>query len=117
MLRPDTGKVLVSLSPTDMRKGIESLARVVECEFGLDPFASATYVFISRSADKLKMLRWDVNGFWLYYKKLARGTFRWTFRDGELYLEVDPRQLNWLVDGLATEQPQAHKPVTQHNMF
>jgi transposase len=100
-----------------MRKGIESLSRIVELEFGLDPFGEATYVFISRTADKLKMLRWDVNGFWLYYKKLARGTFRWSFHSEELILEVDPRQLTWLVDGLSTEQPQAHRPVSERAMF
>jgi transposase len=100
-----------------MRKGIESLARIVEVEFGLDPFASATYVFVSRTADKLKMLRWDVNGFWLYYKKLARGTFRWSFRSGSLVLEVDCRQLAWLLDGLSTEQPEAHRPIGQRNLI
>lgn len=113
MLSAGAGRVIVSTSPTDMRKGIESLMRVVECDFGLDPFGKATYVFVSRTADKLKMLKWDVNGFWLYYKKLARGTFRWTFHTDTLVLEVDARQLGWLLDGLATEQPQAHKPVTQ----
>ena len=117
MLSPDSGRVLVSCSPTDMRKGIESLARIVEIEFGLDPFASATYVFVSRTADKLKMLRWDVNGFWLFYKKLARGTFRWSFRSEGLVLEVDPRQLTWLVDGLSTEQPHAHKPVSERVFY
>jgi len=96
-----------------MRRGIESLARIVECELGHDPFAEATYVFVSRRADKIKMLRWDTNGFWLYYKKLSRGTFRWSFRNEEMLLEVDARQLSWLVEGLSIEQPQAHRPVTQ----
>ena len=117
MLRPDSGHILISCAPCDMRKGIESLARMVECTFGLDPFAEATYVFVSRKADKLKMLQWDTSGFWRYYKKLAKGTFRWTFRSDQLTLEVDPRQLNWLVDGLSTEQPQAHSPVIQRTII
>lgn len=113
MLTAASGHVLVSCVPCDMRRGIESLTHIVECEFGCDPFAEATYVFISRRADKMKMLRWDINGFWLWYKKLARGTFRWAFRDEGVLLEVDPRQLAWLVDGLAVEQPQAHRPVAE----
>ena len=100
-----------------MRRGIEGLARIVECEFGHDPFAKATYVFVSRRADKIKMLRWDVSGFWLHYKKLSRGAFRWSFRDEEMLLEVDARQLSWLIDGLSLDQPQAHRPVTQRLMI
>lgn len=111
-----SGKVFISCTPCDMRRGIESLAHIVECEFGFDPFAEATYVFISRTADKMKMLRWDTDGFWLWYKKLSRGTFRWTFRADALLLEVDPRQLRWLQDGLAIEQPLAHRPVSQRVM-
>lgn len=113
MLTAASGHVLVSCTPCDMRRGIESLTHIVECEFGCDPFAEATYVFISRSADKMKMLRWDVNGFWLWYKKLSCGTFRWSFCDDGMLLEVDPRQLAWLVDGLAIKQPHAHEPVSK----
>ena len=109
--------VLVSCTPCDMRRGIESLARIVECDLGHDPFAPATYVFVSRRADKIKMLKWDVNGFWLYYKKLSKGTFRWAFRNEEMLLEVDFRQLNWLIDGLSLEQPLAHRPILQRLMI
>jgi transposase len=100
-----------------MRKGIESLASIVELEFGMDPFAQATYVFVSRRADKIKLLKWDINGFWLYYKKLSRGLFRWVFDDDYMLLEVDPRQLGWLIDGLSVDQPQAHRKVNQRIMF
>jgi transposase len=100
-----------------MRKGIESLARIVERELGYDPFAEATYVFVSRRADKIKMLRWDMNGFWLYYKKLSRGTFRWVFKAESVLFEVNLRQLSWLLDGLALEQPDAHRPVAARLLF
>jgi len=117
MLNAASAHVFVSATPCDMRRGIESLARIVERDLGYDPFAEATYVFVSRRADKIKMLRWDINGFWLYYKKLSKGTFRWAFRNEEMLLEVDSRQLSWLIDGLAIEQPQAHRPITQRLMF
>jgi len=117
MLNAASAHVLVSCTPCDMRRGIEGLARIVECDLGHDPFASATYVFVSRRADKIKMLKWDINGFWLYYKKLARGTFRWRFKDEEMFLEVDSRQLNWLIDGLSLDQPLAHRPVKERLMI
>ena len=118
MLGAMSGRVFVSCAPTDMRRGIEGLARIIELEYKDDPFAeSSTWAFINRRADKIKLLRWDENGFWLYYKKLARGTFRWRFRDDECVLSLDPRQLSWLLDGLSHEQPQASKPVTQRVMI
>ena len=116
MLSAPARRVLVSCTPCDMRRGIEGLARMVECELGHDPFAEATYVFVSRRGDKARMLRWGLNGLWPCYKKLARGTFRRAFKGEAMLPGVGPRQLGWLLDGLALDQPLAHRPVTQRVM-
>ena len=67
----------------------------------------------NRNRDKIKILHWDHNGFWLYYRRLERGTFRWPARCAEQTLAIDRRQLGWLLDGLSLEQRQAHRPVTE----
>jgi transposase len=67
-------------------------------------------VFCNRQRDKLKILRWDTNGFWLYYRRLERGRFKWPASSG-LALTINRRQLQWLLDGLSIDQTQAHKPV------
>ncbi|WP_179233009.1 IS66 family insertion sequence element accessory protein TnpB [Paenibacillus rigui] len=34
-------------------------------------------MFCNRRRDRLKILHWDHAGFWLYYRRLKRGTFQW----------------------------------------
>lgn len=62
---------------TDMRKSINGLSAIVEGSFGLDPFGSALFVFCNRNRDRIKILEWDTDGFWLYFKRLEKGRFRW----------------------------------------
>ena len=102
----------VYLAPgvTDLRKSIDGLSALVSAVFELDPFSDRWFVFCNRQRDKLKNLRWDTNGFWLYYRRLERGRFKWPLQTGPA-LSITRRQLQWLLDGLAIEQKQAHRPV------
>ena len=61
--------------------------------------------------DRLKILRWEHNGFWLYYRRLEKGRFRWPMDAAEGTVQIGTRELNWLLDGLALEQKQAHQKV------
>ena len=70
-------RVYLACGATDLRKSIDGLAALVQQAFALDPFSQAWFVFCNRDRDKLKLLRWDHNGFWLYYRRLERGHFQW----------------------------------------
>lgn len=107
-----TEQVYLSTGSTDMRKSIDGLAAIVQEGFSLDPFSSCLFVFCNKNCNKIKILQWKHNGFWLHYRRLEKGRFRWPKEDKFSPLEISYRELNWLLDGLSLSQSQAHKKVT-----
>jgi transposase len=103
-------RVYLACGVTDLRKSIDGLAALVQEGFGLDPFSPCLFVFCNRERNKLKILYWDHNGFWLFYRRLERGRFQWP-TGGEGTVAVSSRELRWLLDGLALSQRQAHPKV------
>jgi transposase len=108
----DGAAVYLASGYTDMRKSIDALAALVSQDFELDLFSNSLFVFCNRDRDKLKILYWDHNGFWLYYRRLEKGRFRWPKVTSRQTLSISRRQLQWLLDGLTLEQHQAHAPIT-----
>jgi transposase len=104
------GEIYLAPGVTDLRKSIDGLSALVSAVFELDPFSNRWFVFCNRKRDKLKILRWDTNGFWLYYRRLEKGRFKWPTETGPA-MSISRRQLQWLLDGLTIEQKQAHRPV------
>ncbi|MHB9038088.1 MAG: IS66 family insertion sequence element accessory protein TnpB [Armatimonadota bacterium] len=105
-------RVYLACGSTDMRKSIDGLAAIVSCGFKLDPFSGSLFVFCNRGRDKLKILYWDTYGFWLYYRRLERGRFRWPEASEGGPISISRRQLDWLLAGLTLEQAQAHREVS-----
>lgn len=108
--RPHT-RVYLAVGATDMRKSIDGLCATVAAELALDPLSAHWFVFCNRGRDKLKILYWDHNGFWLYYRRLERGRFVWPVKAPDEALCITARQLAWLLDGLSLEQSRAHRAV------
>jgi len=77
MLIFDGKKVFLSCGATDMRKSINGLMNIVQNSFQLDPFDTSIFVFCNKNRDRIKILEWDYDGFWLYFKRLEKGRFRW----------------------------------------
>jgi transposase len=101
--------VYLACGATDMRKSIDGLAAIVRHTFELDLYSSSLFVFCNKDRDKLKILFWDCNGFWLYYRRLELGRFQWPATPTDQPRLVSRRQLQWLLDGLSLEQKKAHK--------
>lgn len=89
--------------PVDFRKQINGLSILLASEIGLNPGNGEIFVFRSKRVDKLKILYWDRNGFWLIYRKLEKGRFRFP-QKGEDILEISSDQMQWLMSGLNIEQ-------------
>jgi transposase len=70
-------RVLVAVDPADFRRGIDGLAQVCRQALASDPFSGTVFVFCNRRRTGLKVLVYDGQGFWLCYKRLSKGRFRW----------------------------------------
>ena len=68
-------QVYLCTSPTDMRKGFDTLAVLVRDGLGYDPLSGHLILFVGRRRDRLKILYWDRDGLAIWYKRLERGTF------------------------------------------
>lgn len=102
--------IYIQVEPCDLRKGIDGYAALVNSEFNLDPMDSnSLYIFCNRNHNKLKCLYYDGTGFWLLYKRLESGTFKWSKSADEKSLEISEQQLKWLLEGLKMKQKTAFK--------
>ena len=108
--------VYIACGYTDLRRGIDGLAGIVESQFQMDPFQQALFLFCGRKRDRVKALYWEGDGFLLLYKRLESGSFQWP-RSGDEVLAMTPQQYRWLMEGLSIEQPKAHKPVSGLSMI
>lgn len=82
---------------TDMRKGSESLSRLVRDMLKLNPLSRSMFLFCSKNRKTLAVLVWD-NGFWLMKKKLYSGTFAWP-RDASQALQITVDDVKRVVRG------------------
>ena len=103
--------IYIACGYTDLRRGIDGLAGLVQQQFQLDPFERALFLFCGRRRDRIKGLYWEGDGFLLLYKRLEEGSFQWP-RSGTEARELSARQYRWLMEGLSVEQPRAHKQIT-----
>jgi len=107
MITPPPGiRVLVWPVPVDFRRGMDSLAALVQVTLRLDPFAGDVFVFRSRRWDRIKLLVYDGTGLLLITKCLEAGHFVWPpVTDGVVRLSAV--QLSVLLAGLPWQLLQA----------
>lgn len=118
MLNDFTGadRIYIACGYTDLRRGIDGLATIVQEQFELNPFTNSLFLFCGRRQDRIKALYWEGNGFVLLYKRLESGSFQWP-RNGEEARALTSQQYRWLMEGLSIEQPKAHRPISGLNML
>jgi transposase len=103
-------KVYLAAGSTDMRKSINGLTSIIQECFKLDIFSQSTFVFCNKSKEKIKIIQWENNGFWLHYKRLEKGNFNWPESKNST-IEINDRELGWLLDGLSINQKEAHSKI------
>jgi transposase len=73
---PPGAQMFVATGSVDGRKGIDGLSALVRSQFGHDPLSGHLFVFFTRRADRVRVLRWDRDGYVLTIKRLERGRYR-----------------------------------------
>ena len=101
---PSGSRVWLATGHTDMRKGFDGLAALVQQRLRQDPFGGAVYAFRGKRGDLVKLLWWDGQGLVLHAKRLERGRFTWpATADGVAVLT--PAQLSMLLEGVDWRHP------------
>lgn len=117
MIRFDSKAVYLACGHTDMRKSINGLAAIVEVSFKLDPFGGELFVFCNRTRDRLKILEWDGDGFWLYFKRLEKGHFKWPGEGGDSTMAMTTDELAILLGGAKIELKLRRSEVTERRII
>jgi transposase len=98
-------RVWLAAGVTDMRKGMDGLAALVQTTLAENPFSGHVFVFRGKRGDLVKLLWWSGDGMNLYAKRLERGRFVWPqATSGTVHLTS--AQLSMLLEGIDWRRPQ-----------
>jgi transposase len=102
---PLGARVWLATGHTDMRKGFDGLALMVQETLKRDPHGGHLFVFRGRRGDLIKCLWHDGQGMCLFAKRLERGRFLWpSTADGTV--TISTAQLGYLLEGIDWRMPQ-----------
>ena len=107
-------KIYLACGATDGRKAINGLSLLVQGSFNLDPFEPAMFVFCNKSRNRLKILEWGGDGFWLHQKRLERGHFKWPEAfETEKTMTLTEQELVYLLGSPGLEQKLRRRQVAE----
>ena len=101
---PANTRVWIVAGHTDMRKGFDGLAALVQTALAANPFCGHVFVFRGRRGDIIKVLWFDGQGLLLLSKRLERGRFVWPSAP-EGRVALTPAQLSMLLEGIDWRMP------------
>ena len=77
MIESGNKDIYIVCGAANMRKGVDGLAAIVNLSLACDFSGESMFIFCNKSRNRVKIIEWDDDGFWLYQKRLERGTFPW----------------------------------------
>lgn len=97
----------------DMRKQMNGLSILISSNMHKNPTSGELFLFFNKTANKIKILYWDRNGFCVWYKRLEKGIFKVPGEQSMLNFE----QLRWLLDGLDLQDLQGYPKLNYTKFF
>ena len=110
---PAAVKIYVAPGATDMRKAIDGLSALVREALGEDPLSGHLFVFANRRRDRLKILVWDRDGYWVLFKRLEAGTFRWPQDGATAPVVMTARDMMLILEGVDLRHATYRKRYTR----
>jgi len=102
--------------PVDFRKQMDGLVILVADHLKLNPTSGQLFVFRNVNGDKIKLLWWERNGFWLCYKRLEKGRLKFPkINDKAMLLTTE--QMGWLLSGLDFTKHELMPEVVANNFY
>jgi transposase len=102
---PPGTRIWIAAGITDLRKGFDGLAALIQETLHKQPFSGQMFVFRGKRGDLVKLLWWDGDGLCLLAKRLERGRFVWPqAENGSVCLSR--AQLSMLLEGIDWRRPQ-----------
>lgn len=93
--------IYLANEPVDMRKSFETLADYVSFRLGRDPRSGEAFAFIGKQRNRMKILIWEPNGYWLCSKRLEQGTFsKKTFQEKGASISLSFAEFHNLLEGI-----------------
>ncbi|MBX9791363.1 MAG: IS66 family insertion sequence element accessory protein TnpB [Pirellulales bacterium] len=102
---PAGTRIWLAAGVTDMRKGFDGLAALVQSTLEHNPFCGHLFVFRGRRGDMVKLLWFDGDGLCLLAKRLERGRFVWP-QASSGSVSLSSAQLSMLLEGIDWRRPQ-----------
>jgi transposase len=107
---PSGVQVWLASGHTDMRKGFDGLAVLVQETLRRNPHSGHLFVFRGRRGCLIKVLWHDGQGMCLFAKRLERGRFIWPSTQpaeaADRTITLTPAQLGYLLEGIDWRLPQ-----------
>ena len=98
-------RVWLATGHTDMRRGFDGLALMVQEQLKRDPHSGQLFVFRGRRGGLIKILWHDGQGMCLFANRLERGRFIWPSAP-EGVVTITAAQLGYLLEGIDWRMPQ-----------
>lgn len=107
MLVPSGVKIHIAVGVTDLRKGLDGLAMLVQEVLRQDPFSGHLFAFRGRRANLIKIVFWDGTGLCLFTKRLEDGYFPWPSAEAQGgTVALTAEQLAMLIEGIDWRAPE-----------
>jgi transposase len=102
---PSGTRIWLAAGVTDMRRGMDGLAALVQSALEDNPFSGHVFIFRGKRGDLVKLLWWSGDGMNLYAKRLERGRCIWPqATSGSVCLSAAQRSM--LLEGIDWRRPE-----------